>query len=302
MLSGLSALLFIVLCIMPMQAIHAEIRTIQTKDFTVSYEERLANVAAEVAQVYPVVSQELVETLKWEMNFRPKIILTGDRDAFRKIVGMDIIAAFALPDRDIIVIDTSRVYTKPFTLRSTLKHELCHLLLHRNIDSRLLPRWIDEGVCQWASGGVAELMADDGGRILTKAAVSDRLISIRELARFPMDEPSLILAYEESKNIIEYIVRDFGKIELMQILENLKEGDTINESVQKSLGLSLSELESKWHASLKRKYAWFAYLSANLYTIIFALAALITVYGFIRLIQKKRAYKDDEEEEEEIKS
>ena len=290
------------LCIMPMQVIYAEIRTIQTKDFTVSYEGRLSNVAAEVAQVYPVVSQELIETLKWEMDFRPKIILTGDRDVFRKIVGMDIITAFALPDRDLIVVDTSRVYTKPFTLRSTLKHELCHLLLHRNIDSRLLPRWIDEGVCQWASGGVAELMSDDGGRILTKAAVSDRLISIRELARFPMDEPSLILAYEESKNIIEYIVRDFGKIELMQILENLKEGDTINESVQKSLGLPLSELESKWHSSLKRKYTWFAYLSANLYTIIFSLAALITVYGFIRLIQKKRAYKDDEEEEEEIKS
>jgi len=291
-----------VLCIMPMQVIHAEIRTIQTKDFTVSYEERLANVAAEVAQVYPVVSQELIETLKWEMDFRPKIILTGDRDAFRKIVGMDIITAFALPDRDLIVVDTSRVYTKPFTLRSTLKHEICHLLLHQNIDSRLLPRWIDEGVCQWASGGVAELMSDDGGRILTKAAVSDRLISIRELARFPMDEPSLILAYEESKNIVEYIVRDFGKTELMQILENLKEGDTINESVQKSLGFPLSELESKWHSSLKRKYTWFAYLSANLYTIIFSLAALITVYGFIRLIQKKRAYKDDEEEEEEIKS
>ena len=291
-----------VLCIMPMQVIHAEIRTIQTKDFTVSYEGRLSNVAAEVAQVYPVVSQELIETLKWEMDFRPKIILTGDRDAFRKIVGMDIITAFALPDRDLIVVDTSRVYTKPFTLRSTLKHELCHLLLHQNIDSRLLPRWIDEGVCQWASGGVAELMSDDGGRILTKAAVSDRLISIRELARFPMDEPSLILAYEESKNIIEYIVRDFGKIELMQILENLKEGDTINESVQKSLGLPLSELESKWHSSLKRKYTWFAYLSANLYTIIFSLAALITVYGFIRLIQKKRAYKDDEEDEEEIKN
>jgi hypothetical protein len=302
MLSGLKVLLFIFFCIMPMQVIHAEIRTIQTKDFTVSYEERLANVAAEVAQVYPIVSQELVETLKWETDFRPKIILTGDRDAFRKIVGMDIITAFALPGRALIVIDTSRVYTKPFSLRSTLKHELCHLLLHQNIDSGILPRWIDEGVCQWASGGVAELMSDDGGRILTKAAVSDRLISIRELARFPMDEPSLILAYEESKNIIEYIVRDFGKTELMQILENLKEGDTINESIQKSLGLPLSELESKWHSSLKRKYTWFTYLSANLYTIIFVLAALITVYGFMRLIQKKRAYKDDEEEEEEIKS
>jgi hypothetical protein len=140
-------------------------------------------------------------------------------------------------------------------------------------------------------------MADDGDRILTKAAVSDRLISVRELARFPMDEPSLILAYEESKSVVEYIVRDFGKIELMQILENLKEGDTIGESVQKSLGLPLSELETKWHSSLKRKYTWFTYLSANLYTIIFVLAALITVYGFIRLIQKKRAYKDDDEEE-----
>jgi hypothetical protein len=219
-------------------------------------------------------------------------------ESFRKIVGSDMIIGFAEPGRNLIVLDTSRVYTKPFTLEATLKHELCHLLMHQDIKKENLPRWLDEGVCQWASGGIAELMAGGDGNALSNATLSGKLIDIGRLDRFPNDDASLVLAYEESRSFVEYIVSEYGKQGLLRMLAYLREGNSVNESIDKSLAIPIVELENNWRAYLKRKYTWFSYLGNNIYTVIFALAALITVYGFIRLLKKKREYRDDDEEED----
>ena len=281
-----------------MNTLYAEPDKIQTKEVIVIFEEPLETVAKDVVKVYPAVKADLVSTLDWKVDVIPDVILVKDKSTLRKMVGSDIIIAFAIPERNLIVLDTSRVYTRPFTLEATLKHELCHILLHSNIKDERLPRWLDEGVCQWASGGIAELMADDGDRALTKATISDGVISIGDIIRFPRDEKSLLLAYEESKSIVEYIVSEYGKQGILQILEYLKEGHSIDDSIQKSLSVSTSELEIKWLAYLKRKHTWFSYLSYNIYTILFSLAAVITVYGFIRLLKKKRAYVDEDEEKD----
>jgi hypothetical protein len=274
----------------------AETNSIQKADTTVFYEKGLASAAGEVAEVYSSVRHDLQKTFGWEIDFRPDIVLAGDRDTFRKIVGVDSIIAFAVPGRNLIVLDMSRVYTKPFTLKSTLKHEVCHLVLHRYIGSERLPRWLDEGVCQWVSGGLGELDTEGGRRYLPGAAVSGSLFSLGEMARFPYEEKSIALAYEQSRSIVEYTVKEFGEEGLLRILEGLKEGESLDRAIRNSTSMSLYELEEKWHAHLKRKYTWFYYLSSNLYTILFVFAAAITVYGFIRLMKKKREYVDEDEE------
>ncbi len=293
-------ILLLLVCIvsLDMGILSAETVSMQTGGVTVFFEKPLTSVAAEVTEVYSSVKYELQRTFRWEIDFRPDIVLARDRDTFRKMVGVDSIIAFAVPDRNLIVLDMSRVYTKPFTLKSTLKHEICHLVLHRYLDGEKLPRWLDEGVCQWASGGIAELASEYEGRALAGATASGGLIRIRELDRFPYDEKSLILAYEESRSIVEYIVGEFGKDGLLRLLGELREGESLDDAVRNSVSMSLYELEDKWHAHLKRKYTWFYYLSSNLYTILFVFAAAITVYGFIRLMKKKREYVDEDEDEE----
>lgn len=269
---------------------------LQTGEAEIFFEEPLKNVAGEVARIYPDVKSELAKTFKVEIDFRPGIILVGERDKFRRMAGSDMVIAFAVPEKNLIVLDTSRVYTKPFTLGSTLKHELCHLILHRDISSENLPRWFDEGVCQWASGGIAELVSDESDKALAKAVMSGSLIRLNRLERFSADERFLTLAYEESKSIVEYIAAEYGREGILRILENMREGDSVNGALQKGLSINVFELEKNWSAYLRRKYTWFSYLSSNLYTILFALAALITIYGFIRLLKKKRSYVDEDEE------
>lgn len=279
--------------------LYAEIKSIQSDEVVVLYEGQMEGIAKEVAGVYPAVKKEVVDTLKWDVYSRPDIVIAKDRNTFRKIVGSDIIVAFVVPQENLIVLDISRIYTKPFTLETTLKHELCHLVLHRNIKQNNLPRWLDEGVCQWASGGVAELVTGGGDRVLSQAAVSNNVIPIRSLDKFPRDEKHLLLAYEESKSFIEYIKSEYGEQSLLQLLEYLKEGKSIDDSFERSLSKSFLDVEQNWLAYLQRKYTWFSYISNNLYTILFTLAGIITLYGFFRLLKKKREYNDEEEEEDE---
>jgi hypothetical protein len=277
--------------------LYAEIKSIQSDEVVVLYEGQMKGIAEEIAGVYPSVKKELVNTLEWDINSRPDIVIAKDRETFRRIVGIDIIVAFAVPQKNLIVLDISRIYTKPFSLETTLKHELCHLVLHRHIEENNLPRWFDEGVCQWASGGVAELFTGEGDRALSQATVSNNVIRIRSIDKFPRDGKRLILAYEESKSFIEYIISEYGENKLLQSLQYLKEGDSIDGSFARSFSVSFRNLEQKWLAHLQRKYTWFSYVSNNLYTILFFLAGIITLYGFFRLLKKKREYKEEEEKE-----
>jgi hypothetical protein len=118
------------------------------------------------------------------------------------------------------------------------------------------------------------------------------------LNRFPTDEKNLILAYQESKSIVEYIVRVYGTQGFLTFLKKLHDGESIHEAARKSFSVSLSELEKEWRSSLKRKHTWFLYFSNNIYTVVFILAALVTIYGFIKLVKRRRTYKDEEEEDE----
>lgn len=281
----------------PLNPLYAENTvTLQNKEVIVLFEKPLRNAANAVLKTYPAVKAELVKTLGWEVDFRPVVLLSKDRQAFRRTVGNDITVAFAVPEKYLIVIDNSRAHTKPFTLKTTLKHELCHLLLNHHIET--LPRWLDEGVCQWASGGISEIITTLKDSDLARASLSGRLIHIGELKRFPRDEKSIHLAYAESRSIVEYIVREFGPEGLLNMLEGLKQGLTIEEAVLKSLSVSGYELELGWRAYLKRRHTWLTYLSNNIYVILFLFAALTVVYGFIRMLIRKRAYKDEDDDME----
>lgn len=271
---------------------------IQNEEVVIHFEKPLQNVAKVVADIYPDVKVELEKALGWKLDFRPVVVIIKDRKAFRKMAGSDLVVAFAVPGSNLIIIDYSRMDTHPFTLEATLKHELSHLLLHYYIDSRNLPKWLNEGVSQWVSGGMAEIIMGKKKVSLRRATLSRELISLKDLAeRFPEDKEALLLAYEESKSIVEYINREFGTSAIPRILHYLENGDEVDVAVQKSLSIPLEELEGRWQIYLREKTLWIIYLGDNLYTILFFFAALITIYGFIRLLIKKRMYKDEDEDE-----
>lgn len=277
-------------------SLHAEqASVIQTDEIVVVFEEPLRFVANEAVNIFPTIKSDLESSLNWTLDFRPTLVLTTNRERFEEMTGSGVVVAYAVPQRKLMVIDYTKMNTAPFSLGTIMKHELCHLLLHNRVKNGRLPRWLDEGISQLASDGIAEIMMSRKGSILDKAVLSNKLLSMKRLSQsFPRDKESLLLAYEESKSFVEFINHEFGRERILDLLGHLQEGSEIDGAVLKSFSIPFDELERRWHTHLRKKITWFTYLANNLYTILFFLAALITIGGFVRMMIKKRRYGEDE--------
>ena len=293
-LTGMIAIFFL------QSAVEAQTEILQNEDIIVVYEPPLKNAAGEVLQIYPVLKQELEEIFRWRLDVKPQVVLVKSNRTFQKIAGNAFIVAFAVPDRNLIVIDYSKMKTRPFNLRITFKHELCHLLLHRHISDSNLARWLDEGVCQLVSDGIGEILLDKSWSGLDAAIMAGRALRLSRLTKtFPRDKASLMLAYEQSKSVVTYIDRQYGSNAILNILEDLKNGETIETASVQSLSLSIYELEKEWLNHMESTPRWLVYLANNLYGILFFLAAVLTILGFIRYTRRRKKIYEEWEEEDD---
>ncbi|MBW2599217.1 MAG: hypothetical protein JRC60_03785 [Deltaproteobacteria bacterium] len=153
---------------------------------------------------------------------------------------------------------------------------MCHLILHHHIKDGNLPRWLDEGVAQWSSDGMAEIIMKSDRFILNRAVLTRRYISLEDLRHyFPRDKNALLLAYEESKSIVEYIIREYGTGRMLWILYDLEDGQDLNAAISNRLYISLHELEAQWHKHLRQQISWLLFLNAYFYQILFFLTAIL---------------------------
>jgi hypothetical protein len=275
-----------------------EVKSLQTEYVKVLFDASLKSAADETLYLYPIVKENIESLFHWNLNLKPSILLVKTREGFVKIARDSLVVAFAVPEKNLIVIDYSKMLKHPFSLETTLKHELIHLLLHQHISENVLPRWLDEGLCQWASDGIGEIIRDPKSSQLNRAAFLRKFIRLQELERrFPPNKSARLLAYEESKSFITYLIGRFGKEIIFQVLNQMKKGETAEEAIQTASSIPFEMLEKEWHHSLRKKTTWFTFLSYYLYEILFTLMAFITVIAFIKLRLKKKSYVDDDLED-----
>jgi Peptidase MA superfamily len=261
----------------------------------VSYPSALRGAAVSLAGAYPGIKSDLETKLGWKANFTPLVVLIRRNSEFRGRVQNDLVTAFAVPGQDLIVIDYSKMERTPFDIDATLEHELCHLLLHRNVQSP--PKWLDEGVAQWASGGIADIINPGEKDILKQTSLSGRLIPLQNLSvSFPDEPRGFLLAYEESKSFVEYMAHEYGTGKLRTVLFRMQEGETADKALESALGLNLDTLQEAWQRSLRIKYSWPSYLANNLFWILFFAAALVTLIGYIQAKKRMKNYRDEEED------
>jgi len=266
-------------------------RVLAERDVDILYEPSMETAAEETARVYPAIRKSLEKIFQWKIDFRPTVYLVRSHQQFLRMAGTEMVVAFALPSRKLIAIDYSKMSAHPFSIEVTLKHELCHLLLHERIPQSDLPFWLDEGLAQWVSGGISELIMPRKRSLLEEATLAGREVAIADLERrFRRERDSLLLAYEASKSLVDYIIQEHGQEKLLEVLGYLEMGYGPEGALEKGLSLSQEALEKAWHEDLRRRVTWIHFLISNMYEILFFLAALIVAYGFLRALAKKRAY------------
>jgi len=294
----LSSVFWIIFVIIVKPLYAEEMSVLQKNRVVILFEESLAAGAEEVAELYPVIQKDLEKTLGWTVDFVPTAVLIKETKTFQRITQSPLIVAFAIPGRNLMVIDYSKMTVDPFSTEAILKHELCHLLLHDHLRETKIPRWLDEGIAQWVSGGMADIIMGPKRSLLTEATLTNRLLSMRSLTEdFPGQRDALFLAYEESKSLVAYIIKRYGIDGMLEVLAHLREGSEWEEAILKGLSVSFGELESAWQHDLRKRLTWLSYLINNLYEILFFLAALITIVGFARRWLRKRRYYREEEDD-----
>jgi hypothetical protein len=278
-----------------------ELNAIRKDNVIVLYDDDLENAAAAVAQTYPAACEKLEKIIGWDVDFVPTIYLVNTHERFERMSGHSLVVGFAIPERTLIVIDYSKILSDPFSISSIMEHELCHLLLHKNIRRKDLPKWLDEGVSQWASGGIADIIMADISRI-DSAVVTDRQIPFKYLTRnFPGDNEGLMLAYAQSKSIVDYMSKEYGSAGIRNLLNSLRAGNDINEAVSGTFRTSFDELEKNWYSDIKNKATWLTLLINHLYEIVFFLASVSLIIGYIKIVIRRRAerYEEDDENDQQ---
>ncbi len=152
---------------------------------------------------------------------------------------------FSLGAKDwISIIDPSKVpsYCTYDYISILMAHELVHsFTLLDNMDR---PRWLIEGV--------ADYVADKNRYLKFKEFVEDlknfKFPNIVKLAKSPANEFYEKQGYPFSVTIIAFIIREFGKEKLLEILKNPKK------SVYKILNKSEKKFQTEWEEYLKRVY------------------------------------------------
>ena len=280
----------------------AEMGIIEREEIAIYYDKGLERGAEETLRIYPQIRSDLEKRLKWQVTFAPVVVLLKE-ESFSRAAENPYVVAFAVPERNVIVIDFSKMSVDPFTIELTLKHELCHILLHRSARGGRIPKWLDEGIAQWASAGITEILISSKRSPLSEAVIAGKSLNLRALVdTFPRDKGSLHLAYEASRSFVTYLVERFGTVSLTEVLQHIAKGEDWETAISKAVLVSFDELEKDWHLDLKRKLTWYTYVIENLYEILFFFAAVLAAIGFLRAFLRKRAYmrQDDAEHSSDV--
>ncbi|MBN1152823.1 MAG: peptidase MA domain-containing protein [Dehalococcoidia bacterium] len=136
-----------------------------------------------------------------------------------------------------------------------LRHELAHLVVHTLTFSPYggLPTWLDEGLAMHNEGEAADTFVT----VLRQAVADDALISLRSLnGPFSSDTQKAYLSYAQSHSVVSYLLASYGAGPMGELLALLTEGETVDDALTLSYGMSLDGVEAEWKAAVREVMAY----------------------------------------------
>jgi hypothetical protein len=171
--------------------------------------------------------------------------------------------------------------------KRALVHELAHLVIHQATFSPYgrLPVWLDEGLATYSEGEFDPYLRS----YLEEAISEDRLISVRSLCSpFSADADKARLSYAQSYSLVKYLLDNYGRDKMLDLLTLLKQGNTYDEALTEVYGFDIEGLDARWRATLRGPTvpAPKAGLHPVLIAVLAALATALVLWGTLAL--KKR--------------
>ncbi|MFP5211880.1 MAG: peptidase MA family metallohydrolase [Acidobacteriota bacterium] len=223
---------------------------------TVVHDAPLRHQAESLVRTYPRLKVMVEEKVGMKLLTTPTVFLVGDEDSFMRMGGTGpLVAAFALFPKGHIVMNMASITPDFILLDRTFRHELCHLVLHDHIrGARRLPRWLDEGTCEW----VAE---DEPNPITARLEAASNAYALYRrnvpLARLDSSfSGDMIWSYRQSESIVEYVASRYSRDALVRVLHRMADGASVETAFLKGLSRPLSDVEAEWRGALEERVRW----------------------------------------------
>lgn len=163
-------------------------------------------------------------------------------------------AAVALPGARTILLRADRD-----NLYATLRHELAHLALHQAVKGRV-PLWFDEGYASWAAGEWDRLGMLDLNLAVVRGAVPD-LRSLDGALRGSATTANA--AYALAVSAVTELARRNPSGSLAPLLQRLEAGEDFDAAVLATTGLTMSQYDTEWRRTIRRRYSLATWLLAG---------------------------------------
>lgn len=128
--------------------------------------------------------------------------------------------------------------------KGTVSHELTHVLVHRAASGSVLaiPLWLNEGLAEF--GNVDQSLSYQ--RFLEWAVDTKRLTPFESLDVFPGDPNLSIVAYGQSRSVVEYMIARWGPEKMAELMATYGAGNSFDTVFERVYGLTVRELDSVW--------------------------------------------------------
>jgi len=131
----------------------------------------------------------------------------------------------------------------------TVAHELTHVLVGDFTFSCLgdMPTWLVEGLAMYGEGGL-DFTAQN---IFDQHLRQDTLLTFQVLSGgFSEDPEKADLSYSQSYKMVEFLIQQFGKEKLLDLLVALRSGGELNESLVSVYGMDMQQFENNFRSQL----------------------------------------------------
>ena len=256
----------------------AHAATLTEPPFTIHHHESEAEVAQESLEILQAATEEfdvhlplgeevvtvhIAHTIKEFRSYAPSLAQLN-------------IAGLADSKAGLIVVKSPSLSHYDSDYRGTLRHELVHILLYRNVDTTHLPRWLNEGL----SMSLANELRWQSAWVVGRQFMQGRIIDYHELDhrfREPGSETQFGDAYAQALSLTRFYRNTLGEDTFWQVIHAM---DTLSldEALRAHSKFTEMELWGMYQSSLWQ-WLWVSTLSSGS---IFIPAALLLVIAYFR--------------------
>jgi len=230
----------------------------QTEHFVIHYQNKEKKILPKTTDALEKAYAHLSQYFSFNTKSKYNVYLIPSADYFNHFFPdsrFDMLSGIANTKNKTMFVKTPRILNMGILeYEKVLVHELCHLIIS-DITHNNAPRWLQEGLSMhiepiWYRDNFESL-------ILPKAYLSKQIMDFGVLIdSFPPTEELTRIAYAQSRDFVVFLIKNHGKENLINLLNNLKKKTDLNSALILTYSQTLFDLQISWLLDLKKRYNW----------------------------------------------